>query len=63
METHRLIAMILAFVAVVDLGLMPVVANRVPREKRGIIKLALFSSSVLMTGMAVAFWAGFIPVG
>lgn len=63
METHKLIATILAFVALVDLGLMPVVAARVPREKRGVIKLSLFASSVMMVAMAIAFYMEFIPVG
>lgn len=64
METHKLIAFILAVVALIDVTVVPAVLNRRLQGSPQylIVMLALFSGAVVMAGLAAAFWFRWIPI-
>lgn len=63
-ETHKLIAFILAVVALIDVTVVPAVLNRRLQGSPQylIVMLALFSGAVVMAGLAAAFWFRWIPI-
>lgn len=63
METHQLVAAVLAFTAVVDLMLIPVVGARVAPQQKTMVSISLFGGAMTIAGLAAAFWLQLIPLG
>jgi len=56
MEQHQYIALLLFAVALADLPLGFIVARRQQRAPKGLLILAFMVSSLILTGLGVAFW-------
>lgn len=64
METHKLLAFILALCALVDVTVVPVFLSRRMQGSPHyfLVMLALCSGALVMAGLAAAFWFRWIPV-
>ena len=61
MPSHKLIATLLAFLAVVDLVLaFWIVGPRIPEASRAAFRQAMLAGSVVMLVLATAFWFGIV---
>ena len=63
MEQKDTVAVVLMVVAVADLLAVPILRSRTRGQAQLLVTLAMFSSSMIVAGLAAAFHFGLIPLG